>query len=162
MITLVMNEQKKWNQIIRLFFIFIMLLSLYTFLDNYGFQSYQTLGDAFGFDKVVKTIILNILISLLSALTINLTLINYNFSNSKTSGSIFASIGNVFAVVFTGCASCGLSILGAIGVSIGLPVITPGAIKYKFLALLIIILGLIVVIYIINTSVCSIKKGGKK
>jgi hypothetical protein len=53
-------------------------------------------------------------------------------------------------------------VLGAIGLSIGLPAITPGAVKYKFFALLVIILGLIVVVYIINTSVCSIKKGGKR
>ncbi len=158
MIRLVLSEHKKTKNIIRLIIIFTLLLSLYTFLDNFGFQSYRILGQAFGFDVVVATITLNILISLISAFTISLTLVNYGFNNKMSGGSMFASIGNVFAVVFTGCASCGLSVLGAIGISIGLPAVTPGAVKYKFFALLVIILGLIIVVYIINTSVCSIKK----
>lgn len=162
MIRLVLNEQKKLKNIIVLLVIFIALLSVYTFLDNYGFQSYYILGDAFGLDVVITTITLNVLISLISAFTISLTLINFKFNNQMTSGSFFASIGNVFAVIFTGCASCGLSVLGAIGLSIGLPAITPGAVKFKFFALLVIILGLIIVMYIINTSTCSIKKGGRK
>lgn len=158
MLRLVLQEQAKRKNIIRLVIIFGLLLSLYTFLDTIGFQTYRILGDAFGQDVVFWTITLNILISLISAITISFTLINYRFNNRKAGGSFLASIGNVFAVLFTGCASCGLSLLGAIGVSAILPAVTPGAIKFKFFALLVIILGLIIVTYIINTSVCSIKK----
>lgn len=162
MLTYILQEQKKTKNIIVLLAIFVILLLLYTFLDNFGYQSYISLGDAFGYNTVVYTIVLNILISLISAFTISMTIINFNVNNTRTSGSFFASIGNVFALLFTGCASCGLSLFGAIGISIGLPTIMPGAIKYKFFALLVIILGLIIVLYVINTSVCSIKKGEKK
>lgn len=158
----ILNEQKNKNNIIILLIIFISLFSLYTFLDNYGYQSYFLLGDAFGNNVVVATIVLNVAISFISAFTISITIINFNINNTRTSGSLFASIGNVFALVFTGCASCGLSLLGAIGLSIGLPAIMPGAVKFKFFALLVIILGLVIVVYLINTSTCSIKKGGKK
>jgi hypothetical protein len=161
MIRFVLLEQKKLKNILVLVGILIALLSLYTFLDNYGYQSYATLGDAFGYNTVIATISLNVLISLVSALTISFTLINFRFNNAMTSGSIISSVGNVFAVIFTGCASCGLSLLGAIGLSIGLPAVTPGAVKYKFFALLVIILGLIIVLYLINNATCSIKKGGK-
>ncbi len=161
MIKFVLEEQKKLKNIIVLVIFFIFLFSLYTFLDNVGFQNYEILGDAFGTNTVVATITLNFFISLVSAFTISLTLINFKLNNQLTSGSLFASIGNVFAVIFTGCATCGLSLLGSVGIGIALPVVTPGAVKFKFFALLIIILGLIVVVYIINTSVCSIKKGGK-
>lgn len=158
MLRFVIQEQLKKTNIIRLIIIFALLLSLYTFLDTIGFQTYKILGDAFGNDVVFWTITLNVLNSFISALTISLTLINYGFNNQKIGGSVLASIGNVFAVVFTGCASCGLSLLGAIGVSTILPAVTPGAIKFKFFALLVILLGLIIVTYIINTSVCSINK----
>lgn len=161
MLNYVLNEQKKSKNIIRLIIIFFILFLIYTLLDNYGYQSYQTLGNAFGLKVVIQTVTLNVLISLLSAFTISITMINFSINNTKTSGSIFASIGNVVALVFTGCASCGLSLLGAIGISIGISVL-PGAVKFKFFALLIIILGLIIVSYLINTSTCSIKKGGKK
>lgn len=160
MIYAVLQEQKKLKNIIVSSIIFLFLLSLYTLLDNYGYQSYSTLGDAFGYNVVTATIILNILISLLSAFTISITLLNYQLNRTMTSGSIFASIGNLFAVVFTGCASCGLSLLGAIGIGLGLPVITPGAVQYKFFALLVILLGLIIVLYVIQNTTCSIKKGG--
>jgi hypothetical protein len=162
MLTVVFQQQKQKKNILILLSIFGLLLALYTFLDNYGFQSYTILGDAFGYNVVVSTIVLNILLSALSAFTISITLINYRLQNAMTSGSIFASIGNVFAVIFSGCASCGLSLFGALGVAIGLPVITPGAVKYKFFALLIILLGLIIVLYVIQTSVCKIKSGGVK
>lgn len=161
MIYFVLNEQKKRKNILLLLGIFIGLLSVYTFFDNFGYQSYYTLGEAFGYNTVYQTISLNILISLLSAFTISITVINFKINNSMASGSVFASIGNVFGLIFTGCASCGLSLLGAIGISLGVTVL-PGAIKFKFFALLVIILGLIIVIYLINTSTCSIKKGGKK
>lgn len=162
MIRFVLIEQKKMKNILILTIIFLVLLSIYTFLDNYGFQNYSILGDAFGQNTVIATIGLNILISLISAITINFTIINYRFNNTLSGGSIFSTIGNVFAVVFTGCASCGLSLIGSIGLSAILPVVSPGAIKYKFFALLVILLGLIIVIYIINNSTCSINKGGKK
>ena len=161
MIRYILNEQKSKKNILILSVIFIVLLALYTILDNYGYQSYRILGDAFGNNVVIATIVLNIAISLISAFTISLTLINFRINNQLSGGSLFASIGNVIALIFTGCASCGLSLFGALALSIGLPSITPGAVKYKFLALLIILLGLIVVMYIINTSTCSIKKGGK-
>lgn len=158
MLRLVLYEQKKIKNILLLVFTFIALLGLYIFLDNFGHQSYSTLADAFGVSVLIQTLVLNVLISLISAVTISFTIINYKLNNSMTSGSFFASIGNLFAVIFTGCATCGLSVFGALGISLGLPAITPGAVKYKFFALLVIILGLIVVTYIINTSVCSIKK----
>ena len=161
MIHYILQEQKKTKNIIVLLVIFLLLLLTYTFFDNYGFQSYYTLGEAFGYGTVVQTIVLNVLISLLSAFTISITVINFKTNNTRTKGSFFASIGNVFGLIFTGCASCGLSLLGAIGISLGVTVL-PGAVKFKFFALLVIILGLIMVIYLINTSVCSIKKGGKK
>lgn len=160
MFYLILQEQKKPRNIILFVSVFLVLLSIYTLLDNYGYQTYALIGDAFGYDVVVQTIVLNVLISLLSAFMISITVINFRFTNNKSSGSFFASIGNVFALVFTGCASCGLSLLGAIGVSLGVTIL-PGAVKFKFLALLVIMLGLIIVIYLINTSTCSIKEGGK-
>lgn len=161
MLQFVLQEQKNKKNILMLLGLFVGLLTVYTFLDNYGYQSYITLGQAFGTTRVVSTITLNVLISMLSAFTISITIINFRFNNTKTSGSFFASVGNVFALVFTGCASCGLTLLGAVGLSIGITVI-PGAVKFKFFALLLIILGLIIVMYLINTSTCSIKKGGQK
>lgn len=162
MLNYVLNEQKKKNNIIILLSIFTALFALYTLLDNVGYQTYSILGDAFGFDVVVSTILLNVGISLVSAFTISISIINYKINNTKTSGSIFASIGNLIAVLFTGCASCGLSLFASIGLSLGLPTILPGAVKFKFFALLVLILGLIIVMYLINTSTCSIKKGGRK
>jgi len=161
MIHLILNELKKRNNVLLLIAIFVVLLIVYIFFDNFGYQSYYTLGEAFGYNVVVQTITLNLLISSLSAFTITITVINFKFNNTVTSGSVFASIGNVFGLIFTGCATCGLSLLGAIGVSLGVTVL-PGAVKYKFFALLVIILGLIIVIYLINTSTCKIQKGGKK
>jgi len=162
MLRFILNEHKKMKNIVIMLVIFTVLLSVYTLLDNFGYQSYELIGQAFGYSVVYQTIILNVLISFISAFTISLTLVNYKINNVKTSGSIFASIGNVFAVVFTGCATCGLSLLGTIGLSIGLPAVTPGAVKFKFFALLVIVLGLIIVAYLIDNSTCSIKKGGKK
>ena len=161
MLQFVLQEQKSKKNILILLAIFVGLLLIYTFLDNFGYQSYRTLGQAFGYNTVVSTIVLNIFISLFSAFTISITIINFGINNTKTSGSFFASVGNVFALIFTGCASCGISLLGAIGISFGVTVL-PGAVKFKFFALLVIILGLIVVMYLINTSTCSIKKGGKQ
>ena len=161
MLQFVLQEQKSKKSLLRLGLIFLGLMIVYTLLDNYGVESYRTLGQAFGVGRVVSTITLNVLISLLSAFTISITVINFGFNNTPTSGSLFASVGNVFALIFTGCASCGVSLLGAIGISLGVTVL-PGAIKFKFFALLLIVLGLILVMYLIQTSVCSIKKGGAK
>lgn len=162
MLNLVLTEQKKKKNILMLILIFLGLLSLYTFLDNFGYQSYGTLKDAFGVNTLVATVSLNVLISFLSAFTISITIINFSFNNSIKSGSFLASVGNLFAVLFTGCATCGISVFAALGLSLGLPAVTPGAVKYKFFALLVIILGLIVLMYVINTTVCKMKKGGKK
>ena len=156
MIKLTLNELKHWKNQRLLLIVFALVMALYILMDNFGYQTYKMIGDAFGYQVVVQTMTLNVLISLISAFTITLSVIHYKMNQTKTSGSIFATIGNVFAMVFSGCSSCGITVLSAIGISVGLPTILPGAVKFKFIALLFIVLGLIWVLYVIQTSTCKI------
>lgn len=138
------------------FIITIALFILYTALDNYGYQSYTMLFQAFGWLTLTLTILLNILISLISGYSVHLALSQLPIKNSGSSMSIGA-IGNSIAAVFAGCASCGVNILAAIGISFALPVITPGAIEYKLLALVIVLIGYAIISYRIKHSVCEVK-----
>ncbi len=157
MLPFVLSELKQTKYIVRMIIIFILILSLYTWMDNFGYQTYKMLGEAFGYDVVFKTITLNIIISLLSSFTITISIINYNMNNKRTQGSILATITNGIALLFSGCSSCGITILSAIGISIGLPTILPGAIKFKFLALIFMLLGLVWVLYLIQYNTCKVK-----
>lgn len=117
------------------FIVFILLLSLYVFLDNLGFQNYSMLISAFGAHVFVLTMSLNILISYVSAITVDKIVV------SKVGTSVGVSVGNIIGAVFAGCTSCGVSLLAVIGVNFALPVVAPGAIEYKLLALLIVAIG---------------------
>lgn len=117
------------------YIIMLLFLSLYIFLDNLGFQNYSMLINAFGWQLFVITMTLNLLISYISALTV-VTIIK-----NKVGSTVGVSIGNIIGAVFAGCTSCGVSLLGIIGLNIALPFASPGAIEYKLIALAIVFAG---------------------
>ena len=117
----------------RKYYIFIILLSMYIYLDNLGFQNYKMLISAFGWVSFILTMSLNLLISAFSAITVDKAL------SSQTKGGIGVGFGNAIGAFFAGCTSCGVSLLAVIGVTFSLPVVTPGAIEYKLLALLLVL-----------------------
>lgn len=117
------------------YIVFFSLFALYVFLDNLGFQNYRMLIGAFGWQAFALTFALNILISYVSAITIDKIIIN------KVGSSVGVGVGNIIGAVFAGCTSCGVSLLAVIGVNFALPAIAPGGIEYKLLALLIVTIG---------------------
>ena len=115
------------------YIVFFVLFALYVFLDNLGFQNYPMIIGAFGWPVFILTFSLNIIISYVSAITVENIVVN------KVGTSVGVGVGNVIGAVFAGCTSCGVSLLAVIGVNFALPAIAPGGVEYKLLALLIVI-----------------------
>ena len=91
--------------------------------------------NAFGWSLFLITMALNLLISYVSAATVEIIIKN------KVGTTIGVSVGNIIGAVFAGCTSCGISLLGIIGVSFSLPFLSPGGIEYKLVAFLIVLAG---------------------
>ncbi len=132
------------------YIVFFVLFALYVFLDNLGFQNYPMLIGAFGWHVFALTFVLNILISYISALTVENIIIN------KVGTSVGVGVGNTIGAVFAGCTSCGVSLLAVIGLNFTLPAIAPAGIEYKLLALLIVAVGYFYTDYKLKRG-CKIK-----
>lgn len=130
------------------YIVFLLFLALYIFLDNLGFQNYPLLISAFGWGLFLLTMTMNILISFVSAMSVD-KIVQFN-----TGSTVGVSIGNIIGAVFAGCTSCGVSLLAILGLNFTLPFVSPGAIEFKIIALIIVSLGYLYTNY-------RIKKGCK-
>lgn len=134
----------------------ITLFSIYTYFDNFGYQNYKMLYQAFGLFQLVATITLNVLLSVVSTFSVYTA-----FTNSMVKidfkGATLSTVGNIIAIFFTGCTSCGLSIFAALGLSFTAPLVTPGAIEYKAIALVVLLIGLYFIDKKAKNGKCKVK-----
>ncbi|HHW79874.1 MAG TPA: hypothetical protein GX742_03605 [Acholeplasmataceae bacterium] len=115
---------------------------------------------------IISNIFLNVIMSFLATLLLNLSnaMLELRISGDKGSNLGFFSI--IFGILTYGCTSCVVTFFAAIGISF-----IPGAIfpfidvgfgiLYKFLSLVLILIGLAVVMYNIEYARCKIPKKRK-
>ncbi len=159
MLNTIKLEALKKRNIFLIIGLFILFLGLYTFLDFEGNTNYKIMTDNFGITIVIIHIFINIIIGILSAIMVGFSIINYNLTKIEPKGSnAIPFFTFIFGLLTFGCTGCIVAFFSAIGIAFS-PIIFPaGNLLWKFIALILVILGFVWIMYSIEHTKCKIKK----
>ena len=137
-----------------LFFSFFMII--YSLLDSLN-MSYANMILEYGVYLVVINIILNIVMSFLSALLMNMSTAMVELKGKEGKGSSFGFFSVLFGVFTYGCTSCVIAFLASIGIAFSVIALPLAGLPYKLLSLVLIMIGLIWITKEIQHGKCKVK-----
>jgi hypothetical protein len=146
------NEKK-----ILLIGLFLFFSFIYVRIDLNAVKSYESFIEVYGVLTFSIHIILNIIMSFLSAILVGVSYINYKMNNSEKDGSIMSVVSVLFGTVTYGCTACVYGFFAAIGITFTVVALPLSNLPYKLISLGIIIAGLYWTKYRVNTLTCEVK-----
>jgi hypothetical protein len=155
MLTLVLQRQKEKKFILLNIAYFMFFLGLYTVIDSFN-MSYQAMNDQFGIELVVINITINVIMALLSMMMMGLTSAQFQFAGKESKGSNMSFLSIFFGILTYGCTPCVISFFAAVGISFSVAVLPFAGLPYKFISLLLLIIGLIWVVKSIQKTTCTL------
>ncbi len=145
---------------------FIFFISLYFVLDYLNIRELSKDGISPSTIWIIGNVILNLIMSLVAVLLLNLSNAMLELRLSGDGGSNLGFLSIFFGMLTYGCTSCVITFFAAIGISFIpsaiFPFIDVGfGILYKLLSLVLILIGLSIVVYNIKYARCKIPKKRK-
>ncbi len=149
-----MQKQKKY--IIQGIIIFTLFSVLYFTLDalNIG---YRNMVEEYGVYLIIINIILNLIMASLSAFMWNISTGLVKLTGKEGKGSFFSGIAYIFGLITYGCTPCVIAMFSIIGLTFSVAVLPLAGLPYKFVALVLLIVGLFWLIYETNHVKCKVK-----
>lgn len=155
MLAYVLEKQKTRKFILINILIFIIFMILYTMVDFMN-MSYASMINQFGLYLMILNILLNLIMSLLSALMISFTTAQFTITKKEAKGSSLSFISIIFGMLTYGCTPCVIAFFAAIGISFSVIILPLANLPYKLFSLLLVILGFAWIIHQIKNSKCKI------
>lgn len=106
-------------------------------------MSYQEMASTYGTYLVVTNIILNIVMSLLSALLMNFSTAMVEIKGKEGKSSNFGFFSVLFGILTYGCTSCVIAFFAAVGIAFSVIALPLAGLPYKLISLLLILIGLV-------------------
>lgn len=151
---LAMQKQKKY--IIQGIIVFVVFMVLYITLDSLNI-GYQAMIDEYGLYLVIINMVLNIVMASISAFMWNVSTGLVKLTGKEGKGSFVSGIAYLFGLLTYGCTPCVIALFATIGLTFSVAVLPLAGLPYKFIALLILGLGLLWLIYESNHVKCKVK-----
>ncbi len=144
--------------ILRMLLFFIIMMFIFILLDTTA-NSYEYYIEEFGTHILVLHILLDVLISLVISITIELAYLSNKICNYEPKSSDLWIISVILGFFTFGCTPCVVAFVSSIGITFT-PIILPnGNLLWKFVSLLISIIGLSITIYALRKKdTCQIKE----
>lgn len=146
---------KTKKYIIRTVLFFLFFIVIYTMLDGFN-MSYPQMQSEYGTYLVVLNISLNILMASLTALLLSLSTANMALKGKDTKGSNLGFLSILFGVLTYGCTSCVIAFFASVGIAFSVIALPLAGLPYKFVSLLLIVVGLWWTKREISTGVCKL------
>jgi hypothetical protein len=148
--------QKNKKNIIYGVLFFAVFLTVYTVLDSLN-GGYRFMAESEGVWLVVLNIVVNVLMSSLSALMMNLSSAFVKFSGKEGKGSFMTSFAVFFGILTYGCTACVIAFFATIGITFSVMLLPLAGFPYKIMALVLLVIGFIWLRHEINTNQCKVK-----
>ncbi|XFA98534.1 hypothetical protein ACAG96_06635 [Candidatus Izemoplasma sp. B36] len=152
----ILSMQKQKKYIIQGVITFIVFMVLYFVLDFLN-MTYNEMIIEYGLFLVVVNIILNIIMSALSAFMWNVSTGLVKLTGREGKGSMLSGLAYLFGLLTYGCTPCVIALFATIGITFSVAALPLAGLPYKFLALVILGLGLVWLIYEANHVKCKVK-----
>ncbi len=155
MYKLILQMQKEKKYIIS-FLIYSSVFMFIYFMLDYLSGGYKPMIEDYGAYLVVINIILNILMSTISAMMFNLSTAQVKLTRRGEASGYMSFISVILGFFTYGCTSCMVTFLGVIGLSFTVFVLPLHNLPYKILGLGLLIIGFIVQAILIQKAKCKI------
>jgi hypothetical protein len=99
---------------------------------------------------------INIIMAVLSMGMMGLTSAQFDFSGRESQGSNLSFASVLFGILTYGCTPCVISFFAAIGISFSVAVLPFAGLPYKFISLMIIIIGFVWILWSIQRTTCKL------
>ncbi len=152
----ILEMQKQKQFIIKGLIVFTMFLLMYFLLDSLN-MDYALMEDDYGLYLVVINIFMNFLMALMSAFMWNVSSALVKLTGKEGKGSFMSGIAYIFGMLTYGCTPCVIALFSTIGLTFSVAVLPLAGLPYKFIALGLLILGMIWLIYETNHVKCKVK-----
>lgn len=150
---LAMQKQKRYLIQGAIFFAFFMVI--YFLLDGLN-GGYTSMAEEYGVLLVVVNIVLNLAMSLMSAFMMNLSTGLMKLTGKEGKGTFLSSVAILFGMLTYGCTPCVIAFFATIGLTISIAVLPLAGLPYKFISVLLIVIGFFWLKYEINHVKCKI------
>jgi len=147
---------KTTKYLIQGFIMFILFMIIYTIVDGLN-MSYSEMSFAYGTYLVILNIITNIVMSLGSALLMNLSTIMVELKGKEGKSSTFGSLSVLFGILTYGCTSCVIAFFASVGIAFSVVALPLAGFPYKIISLLLVSIGLFWMYKEIENGVCKVK-----
>lgn len=155
MLTTVLAMQKEKKAILSLLGYFTFFMAIYTVVDSLN-MSYANMVVQYGTYLVVLNIIINILMSGLSAVMFNFSTALVKVNGKEGKATNLANFSILFGLLTYGCTSCVIAFFAVIGITFSVAVLPLAGLPYKLIALVLLAAGLVWLIYEIKNTKCKV------
>lgn len=136
--------------------IFFALFSMIYFIVDSLNMSYVEMKETYGLFLVIFNIILNVVMSFLSALLMNLSTAMVELKGKEGKASSFGFVSVLFGILTYGCTSCVIAFFSAIGIAFSVMALPLAGLPYKLVSFVLILIGLVWMRHEINHASCKI------
>lgn len=151
-----LHLQKTKRFIIQNIIFFLLFIVIYVVVD-YLNMGYQEMADTYGLTLVITNIFLNIIMSFLSALLMNLSQAMVQLKGKEGKAQSFGFFSVLFGILTYGCTSCVIAFFASIGIAFSVAVLPLAGLPYKLISLIMIMIGLIWIRHELNRGSCQVK-----
>lgn len=148
--------QFKKKYIIQGSIFFILFLVIYTVVDGLN-MSYSKMFEIYGTFLIILNITMNLVMSFLSALLMNLSTAMVELKGKEGKSSSFGALSVLFGILTYGCTSCVIAFFASIGIAFSVIALPLAGLPYKIISLVIILIGLFWMTKEIKHGTCKIK-----
>jgi hypothetical protein len=134
---------------------FVLFIVIYTVVDGLN-MSYEEMSLTYSPLLVIVNIVINLLMSLGSALLMNLSTAMVVLKGKEGKASTFGSFSVLFGILTYGCTSCVIAFFASVGIAFSVVVLPLAGLPYKLISILLIIIGLIWMYREIEHGICKV------
>ena len=158
MITLAFEQLKTKKMMIQGLAFLMGFTLLYWMIDNLNL-SYTQMGQKYGLPLVILNIVLNLVMAFGSALMLNLSTIMAQLKGKESLGSNLSFVSVLFGILTYGCTPCVIAFFASLGIAFSVVALPYAGLPYKFISLVLILIGISWNLWEIQNGKCKIKKG---
>lgn len=134
---------------------FILFMVIYTVVDGLN-MSYDLMAIEYSPLLVGVNIAINVILSLGSAMLMNLSTAMVVLKGKEGKASTFGSISVLFGILTYGCTSCVIAFFASIGIAFSVVALPLAGLPYKLISIVLVLIGLIWMYREIEHGVCKV------
>jgi len=137
-------------------FLFFIAFNVIYFVVDFLNMSYAEMQQTYGLFLVITNITLNLVMSSLSALLMNLSTAMVQLKGKEGKAQSFGFFSVLFGILTYGCTSCVIAFFASIGIAFSVAILPLAGLPYKLVSLVLIIIGLFWIRHELEHAACKI------